>query len=165
MDRGALNAGDAQCHPPVVYLVVRVVFQQGVGDLRQAQPLLALHGKGDYADPVEVDGANLVGLHGQRPSQPVLFALEQGVGVAHFRLICVVVVAAVSRVWGHLPIQVFLQHQSFVNTEGFDTRLSAVFENVLLSPDGFVKAATAVRGTCESYGETTQRRNASRLPR
>ena len=38
----ALHAGDAQRHPPVVDLIVAIVLQQGVGDLREAEALLGI---------------------------------------------------------------------------------------------------------------------------
>lgn len=55
----ALHARDSERHSPVVDLVVGVVLEQSVGDLRQAQPLLAVHGQGHDADAVQVYSANL----------------------------------------------------------------------------------------------------------
>lgn len=59
LHRGALDAGDAQCHSPIVDLVVAELFQQRVADLRQAEPLLALDHQGHDVDPVEGNRAHL----------------------------------------------------------------------------------------------------------
>ena len=65
LNRGALHACDAERHPPVVNLVVRVVLEERVGDLREAKPLVALHHQRHDADAVKVDCAELdsVQLH------------------------------------------------------------------------------------------------------
>ena len=55
LNRGALHARDPERHPPVVYLVVGVVLEERVGDLREAKPLVALHHQRHDADAVKVD--------------------------------------------------------------------------------------------------------------
>ena len=64
LNRSALHAGDAERHPPVVNLVVRVVLEERVGDLRQAEPLVALHHQRHDADAVKVYCAELYSLDG-----------------------------------------------------------------------------------------------------
>lgn len=63
---GALDAGDAQGNATVVDLVVGVVLEQRVGDLRQAEPLLALDDKRHDRHVVQQHGAHLVGACGRR---------------------------------------------------------------------------------------------------
>ena len=65
LNRGALHACDPERHPPVVNLVVGVVFEERVGDLREAESLVALHHQRHDADAVKVDCAELdsVQLH------------------------------------------------------------------------------------------------------
>lgn len=55
----ALHARDAQGHAPVVDLVVRELLQQRVGDLRQAEPLVAFDYEGDDGHSIEEDCADL----------------------------------------------------------------------------------------------------------
>jgi hypothetical protein len=59
LHRRALDARDAQGHPAVVDLVVGVVLQEGVGDLGQAEPFLAIHDQGDDPDAIQNDGTDL----------------------------------------------------------------------------------------------------------
>lgn len=62
LDRGALDAGDAQRHTPVVYLVVAVILQQGVGYLRKAKSLLAVYHQRHNRYSVQHYFTDLVGL-------------------------------------------------------------------------------------------------------
>ena len=52
LHRRALHARDTQRHAAVMDLVVAVVLQQRVGDLRQAQPVLAVDVEGHDKDAV-----------------------------------------------------------------------------------------------------------------
>lgn len=62
LHRRALNARDTQRHAPVVDLVVAVVLQQRVGDLSQAQPVLAVDVEGHDEDAVQHDLGHLQGV-------------------------------------------------------------------------------------------------------
>lgn len=59
LHRRALHASDAQRYPTIVDLVVAELLQQGVADLRQAQPLLALDHQRHDVDPVKRHGTHL----------------------------------------------------------------------------------------------------------
>ena len=78
LNRGALHACDPERHSPVVNLVVRVVLEERVGDLREAKPLVALHYQRHDADAVKVYGADLdsvdrmMGLFSLSPSDTFL---------------------------------------------------------------------------------------------
>lgn len=57
-----MHAGDSQRHAPVVDLVIAVVLQQSVGDLRQAQSLLTVQHQADYGYSIQGGLADLVGF-------------------------------------------------------------------------------------------------------
>lgn len=54
LDRRALDAGDAQGDAPVVDLVVAELLEEGVGDLRQAEALLAVDDQRHDAHPEQI---------------------------------------------------------------------------------------------------------------
>lgn len=60
LDRGALDAGDAQGNPAVVDLVVAELLEEGVGDLGQAESLLVVYNEGGNLDAEQVDHVALV---------------------------------------------------------------------------------------------------------
>lgn len=64
LDGGALHTGDAQSDPAIVYLVVAVVFQQGVGNLRQAESLLTVYDQRYDGYPVQGGLTHLVWFEG-----------------------------------------------------------------------------------------------------
>lgn len=64
LDRGTLHTGDAQSDPAVVYLVVAVAFQQGVGNLRQAESLLTVYDQTNDGHPVQGGLTHLVWFEG-----------------------------------------------------------------------------------------------------
>lgn len=64
LNGGALHAGDAQGDPAVVYLVVAVVLQQRVRNLRQAESLLAVYDQTYDGHPVQGGLTHLVRFEG-----------------------------------------------------------------------------------------------------
>lgn len=78
LDGGALHTGDAQSNPTVVDLVVTVVLQQGVGDLRQAESLLPVYDQTDDGHSVQRSLTHLVWFEGAGPGEALRVPLGAG---------------------------------------------------------------------------------------
>lgn len=72
---GALHTGDAQSNPAVMYLVVTVVFQQGVRNLRQAESLLTVYDQTYDGHSVQGGLTHLVWFEGAGPGEALCVLL------------------------------------------------------------------------------------------